>query len=89
MYAIRSYYGLLLAYGANLGTSDALYKSNATGKAITTGLLPNVMNHARVSPHLALNVSKIRLMAEYEMTSANYGVGTIDFSDGLYRNNFV
>ena len=76
--------GLLLAYGANLGTSDALYKSNATGKAITAGLLPNVMNHARVSPHLALNVSKIRLVAEYEMTSANYGIGEMDFSDGLY-----
>ena len=80
--------GLLLAYGANLGTSKTLYETKEnnipTGKAITTGLLPNVMNHARVSPHLALNVSKIRLVAEYEMTTANYGIGEMDFSDGLY-----
>ncbi|MGD9928499.1 MAG: hypothetical protein AB7U05_00655 [Mangrovibacterium sp.] len=81
--------GMMLGYGANLGTSDPLYENTTTGKAITAGLLPNVMDHARVSPHLALNVSKIRLVAEYEMTTANYGVGDFDFSDGLYGDKHL
>ncbi|WP_423128831.1 hypothetical protein [Gaoshiqia sp. Z1-71] len=76
--------GLMLGYGGNLGTADPLYRDEATGKAITAGLLPNVMDMARVAPNLALNISKLRFVAEYEMTTANYGAGSFDFSDGLY-----
>ena len=77
--------GMTLGYGGNLGTDAALY-NDGSGKGIVTGLLPNVQDLARVAPHVALNVSKIRLVAEYEMTSANYGTGTFDFSDGLYSD---
>ncbi len=80
--------GLMLGYGGNLGTSDPLY-NDGSGKAKVAGLLPNVMDIARVSPHVALNVSKIRLVGEYEMTTANYGVGTFDFSDGLYAGKHL
>ncbi len=78
--------GLMVGYGDNRGTSDALY-NDGSGKAITTGLLPNVKEIARVAPHLSLNVSKLRLVAEYEMTSANYGIGSFDFSNGLYDDS--
>ncbi|TDN96329.1 hypothetical protein [Sunxiuqinia elliptica] len=77
--------GALFGYGGNLGTTDPLY-DDGSGKGIVTGLLPNVQNLARVSPHVALNVSKLRVVAEYELTIANYGVGAFDFSDGLYAD---
>lgn len=78
--------GLMLGYGANLGTSDALYKDPVSGDATVKGLLPSVQDMARVAPHLALNISKLRFSAEYEMTTANYGIDTMDFSDGLYSS---
>ena len=78
--------GLMLGYGGNLGTCDSLYPDPETGKAITAGILPNVQDMYRVAPHVALNVSKFRLVAEYEMTTANYGTGAFDFSDGLYAD---
>lgn len=76
--------GLLLGYGGNLGTSDPLY--NNSGKALTYGLLQNVQDMWRVSPSLSFNVSKLRLIAEFEVTNAGYGTGTFDFSDGLYAD---
>ncbi|MGQ8336697.1 hypothetical protein ACUNWD_09115 [Sunxiuqinia sp. A32] len=75
--------GLFLGYGDNLGTSDPLH-DNGSGKAITAGLFPNIQDFYRISPHIALNVSKLRLVAEYEMTTANYGVGGFNFNDGLF-----
>ena len=77
--------GIMLGYGGNLGTSDPLYRAE-DGKAKTNGLLPNVQKIARISPHVALNVSKIRLVLEYELTVADYGTGSFDFSDGLYAD---
>lgn len=74
--------GVFAGYGKNLGTSDAVYNNN--GAAITAGLLPNVQDYARVAPHVAFNVMKLRLVAEYEMTTANYGIGNFDFNDGTY-----
>lgn len=74
--------GLFAGYGKNLGTSDAVYNNN--GSALTAGLLPNVQDYARVAPHVAFNVMKLRLVAEYEMTTANYGTGSFDFNDGTY-----
>ncbi len=78
--------GLLLAYAENLGTCDNLYENPTSMKPVLAGILPNVQNHYRVAPHVALNVSKFRLVAEYEMTTANYGTGVFDYSDGLYAD---
>lgn len=78
--------GVMFGLGGNLGTDDALY-NDGSENGIITGLLPNVQGIARIAPHLALNLSKIRLVAEYEMTSAEYGIGTFDFTDGLYADS--
>jgi len=75
--------GLFLGYGGNLGTSKALY-NYGSGVAKTYGLFQSVQTMYRVAPHISLNLPKFRLIAEYEMTSANYGTGSIDLSNGLY-----
>ena len=74
--------GLLLAYAENLGTTDPLVVGQI--KEVTAGLLANVQNHYRIAPHIALNISKIRLVGEYEITSANFGTGNFNYTDGLY-----
>jgi hypothetical protein len=78
--------GMLVGIGDNLGTDKALY-NDGSNKAKTFGLLQNVQGMFRFAPSLALNVSKIKLMAEYELTTANYGIGTFNFADGLYADN--
>ncbi|WP_430972322.1 hypothetical protein [Sunxiuqinia rutila] len=80
--------GMTLGYGQNLGTDAALY-DDGSGKGVVAGTLTNVQDLARVAPHVALNVSKLRVVAEYEMTNANYGVGDFDFSDGLYADKHL
>lgn len=75
--------GLFLGYGGNLGTSKALY-NYGSGVAKTYGLFQSVQTMYRIAPHISLNLPKFRLIAEYEMTSANYGTGNIDLSNGLY-----
>lgn len=77
--------GILVGIGDNLGTSKALY-NDGTNKAKTCGLLQNVKGIFRVSPSISYNVSKIRLVAEYEMTTADYGIGAINFENGLYAD---
>lgn len=74
--------GLFAGYLKNLGTSDAVY--NNGGAAITAGLLPTIQDAVRGAAHVALNVSKLRFVAEYERTSADYGIGGFDFADGTY-----
>jgi hypothetical protein len=76
--------GLLVGYLKNLGTADALV--NKSGKADTWGLGTNIMNMYRVSPSLSYCVPKFMLTAEYELTTANYGVGQFSYSDGLYSD---
>lgn len=80
--------GIFGGYMKNLGTVDALYNfgSTAAPSVVTPGLLPNVASIYRVAPHFALNVSKLRLVLEYELTSAKYGIGNINLNDGLYAN---
>lgn len=80
--------GLLVGIGDNLGTGKALY-DDGSNKAKTYGLLPNIQGLFRVSPSISLNVSKLKLIAEYELTTANYGIGTINFSDGLYADTHL
>ena len=75
--------GAFLGYSENLGTVDPLL-DNGEGKATVYGLKTDIQKLYRVAPHVALNVSKLRMVAEYEMTSADYGVDAFDFADGLY-----
>ncbi|MFA5328021.1 MAG: hypothetical protein WC384_09535 [Prolixibacteraceae bacterium] len=80
--------GLLIGIGDNLGTTKALY-NDGTNKAKTYGLLPGVQDIFRVSPSISLNISKLKLMAEYELTTANYGIGTMNFANGLYNETHL
>ena len=73
----------------NLGTSDALYNFGtvAAPATVTPGLMPQIASIYRIAPALAVNISKVRLVAEYEITSARYGLGTISTGDGLYKSS--
>jgi len=86
VYGKKYQVGLFSGYLKNLGTADALYNfgSSTAPTVVTPGLLPNVASIYRIAPHFALNISKIRFVAEYELTSAEYGTGNIDLNDGLY-----
>ena len=77
--------GLTLGYSRNFGTKDALYNGNF--KDITGGLLPDVKDLCRLAPHLSLNISNLKFIFEYEVTSAKYGVGELDYSDGLFLDS--
>ena len=77
--------GLLLGYLMNLGTSEAL--ANKSGKADIWGCGTNIMNMYRVSPSISYSLPKLLLTAEYERTTAAYGVGMLNFSDGLYADS--
>lgn len=76
--------GLLLGYLENLGSSDPL--ANKAGKADVWGLGTNIMNIYRISPSISYSVPKFLLTAEYEMTTAGYGVGDFKFNNGLYTD---
>ena len=94
--------GLFLGYTENLGTNDPLQyfnklddagniindtQGNPLKVAKTYGLGQSIQKLYRIAPHVALNVSKIRLVAEYEMTAADYGhTGTMDLADGLFSD---
>ena len=75
--------GIFAGYGQNLGTGKALY--NFDGKAKTVGSMQTVQDMMRIAPHLAYNKGKMRFVLEYEMTSANFGTGGFNFSNGLYN----
>ena len=76
--------GLLIGYLENLGSSDPL--ANKSGKADIWGCGTNIMNMSRVSPSISYSVPKFLLTAEYERTTAAYGVGALNFDDGLYAD---
>lgn len=77
--------GLTLGYSGNLGTRNALYDGD--GSPQTGGLLTNVHKLGRFATHVALNISKLRLIAEYERTTADYGEGVFDYADGMYEGH--
>ncbi|MDR1860355.1 MAG: hypothetical protein LBR06_05490 [Bacteroidales bacterium] len=85
VYGTKLQGSLLAGYSGNLGTKDALYDSGAG--PVTAGLTPNVNNVSRISGYLIYNFSKIKFIGGYELTSANYGVGTFDWNDGLYADS--
>ena len=92
VYGGKIQFGLFAGISGNMGTGDALYKfNNYTGTLpvteknfCTLGLMPNMKNVYRISPHVTYKNKNINFIAEYEMTSANYGTGNFDFEDGLY-----
>jgi hypothetical protein len=74
--------GLFVGYSKNLGTSDALQSFD--GKARVWGLGETIQSMNRISPSISYSVPKFLLTAELERTLVNYGVGQINFTDGLY-----
>jgi hypothetical protein len=89
VYGKKYEFGFFAGYLKNLGTTDALcnFGTSSSPSAVTLGITTNVASMYRVAPHFALNVSKVRLVFEYELTSAKYGTGNIKLSDGLYSNS--
>ena len=74
--------GLFAGYSKNLGTSDALFKTN--GDVITWGLGQSIQEMYRTSVFATKKVNNFQLGVSYEITTANFGVGSINFEDGLY-----
>jgi hypothetical protein len=88
VYGTKYQVGVFGGYLKNLGTADALYNFGTTAApvTITPGLVPQVASVYRFASSFALNISKAKLVAEYELTSARYGLGAINISDGLYSS---
>lgn len=89
VYGKKYQVGIFAGYMKNRGTTDALYNfgSETAPSVVTPGLVPNIASISRVAPHFAVNISKLRLVFEYELTSAEYGKGNINVSDGLYNSS--
>lgn len=89
VYGSKYLVGIFAGYMQNLGTKDALYNfgSAAAPEAVTPGLVPKIASIYRVAPSFSVNISKLRLVVEYEMTNATYGTGNINISDGLYSSS--
>ena len=89
VYGIKYQVGIFGGYMKNLGTKDALYNfgSAAAPVAVTPGLVTSIASIYRVAPCFALNISKLRLVLEYELTNASFGTGAININDGLYGKN--
>lgn len=75
--------GLFTGILGNMGTSDELFNFEGSGARIA-GMLTNIKTTYRVSPHISYNIKNLNFVAEYEMTTADYGSGNFNFSDGLY-----
>jgi hypothetical protein len=78
--------GILLGYAKNLGTSKPLYKFTVSGAESATvyGLATSVQQDYRISPFLSYSVNKYLMSFEYELTAAQYGIGKINYDNGLY-----
>ena len=96
VYGAKYQVGIFAGYMKNLGTDDALYNfTPATPtpltvnpqSVVTPGLVPQVASIYRIAPSFAINISKLRLVFEYELTSAAFGQGNINIGDGLYENS--
>jgi len=89
VYGKKYQVGFFAGYMKNLGTADTLYNFGTLGapSTVTPGLVPQIASIYRVAPHISLNISKLRFVIEYELTSAKYGTGNINITDGLYSSN--
>lgn len=89
VYGKKVQIGTFLGFSDNLGTNDALHEFS-TGTPETAGLYNKygLMVHQsfRTSAYVGYNIKNFRFVAEYERTTADYGVGTFNFSDGLYSD---
>jgi hypothetical protein len=88
VYGTKYQVGVFGGYLKNLGTADALYNfgTQTAPITITPGLIPQIASVYRVASNFALNISKAKLVAEYELTTARYGLGAINVTDGLYNS---
>jgi hypothetical protein len=89
VYGTEFQVGLFAAYGQNLGTDKKLYDKSNYGNGNdknTFGLFETVQDMMRVAPHIAYNKGKLRFVAEFETTIANYGQGAINLDNGLYNS---
>ena len=84
VYGTKVQLGLFAGIAGNLGTVDPLY--NFDGVAKIAGLATSLKNMSRASTYLAYNIQNMKFVAEYEITSADWGAGEFDFSDGLYED---
>lgn len=91
VYGKKYQIGFFAGYLKNQGTTDALFNfgTSSAPVAVVPGLLPNVSSVYRLSPLFVINVSKVRLAFEYELTSAKYGTGNINLNDGLYASSIT
>ena len=96
VYGAKYQVGIFAGYLQNLGTSDGLYNFTPSTpttltvnpqSVVTPGLVPQIASIYRIAPSIAINISKLRLVFEYELTSAAYGTGNINISDGLYGSS--
>jgi hypothetical protein len=80
--------GILVGYAKNLGTSKPLYKFTVSGTECPTiwGMSTNIQSDYRIAPFLSYSVSKYLLSFEYELTAAQYGIGKLNFENGLYAD---
>jgi hypothetical protein len=85
VYGKKVQIGLFTGISGNMGTSDPLYRFD-DGKPKIAGMLTSIKNTYRVSPHLTYNIKNMSFIAEYEMTTAEYGSGTFNYNDGLYSD---
>jgi len=82
VYGKKVQVGFFAGLSGNMGTSDALY--NFDGQPRIAGMLTNIKTTYRMSPQITYNVKNMSFTAEYEMTTADYGSGNFNFTDGLY-----
>ncbi len=78
--------GILLGYAKNLGTSDPLYKyqSNGVENALVWGRSTDTRQTYRFAPFLSYVESNYSLQFEYERTTAEWGLGNMNFDNGLF-----
>ncbi len=82
VYGKKVQVGFFAGLSGNMGTSDALY--NFDGQPRIAGMLTSIKTTYRMSPQITYNVKNMSFTAEYEMTTADYGSGNFNFTDGLY-----
>lgn len=86
VYGAKVQFGVFAGITGNLGTSDALADIDGSGTTKIAGMGTSIKTISRLAANLAYNIKNLRFVCEYEMTSADYGCGNFDLSDGLYDN---
>ena len=82
VYGKQHQVGFFAGIGENLGTNDALADAS-----LTAGMLTKIQNMNRFSANYTYNIKNFRFIAEYERTTAVYGTGNMDLSNGLFSSS--